>query len=474
MPARRDTRAQRSQPSALAARICRRWHATARWDAAQSLWRHPDFNKLWLGQGISSVGGQVTVLALPLTAVLYLHADTAQVGLLSAAGLLAYSGPGLLFGVMADRMRRRPLMIVADMGRTVVIALIPVLAWAKALSMPVMYAVALTQGLLMVLFEVSYRSYLPGLVGKDALLAGNSRLQGTASVAQVAGPGLAGPLMQLLGPPFALLVDAGSFVASWASLLWIRTPESAPNRNPAGERRGISAVAHEVRAGLSFIYRSPVLRAVTGSAGIFNFFSQLQMTLFLVYAPRVKHISVAGIGLIFVCVGLGGVVATVTARRLITRYGFGPILLTGYALGAATVLCIALVPGTGAVATAIYAGVFFICGYGVISALIANNTLRQIATPGPLQGRVNASSVFAVAALMPFSAALAGLLGQQFGLRPTLFICCVGMPLSVIWISVSPVRKMRAADGIIRSDPESEAERPARSPVPEARPEHQS
>jgi MFS family permease len=450
MSVRSDARAGEGQPDALDT-------------AARSLWRHADFNKLWLGQGISSVGSQVTLLALPLTAVLYLHASTAQVGLLSAAGLLAYSGPSLLFGVMADRMRRRPLMIAADMGRTLVIALIPVLAWTHALSMPVMYAVALTQGCLTVIFDVSYRSYLPGLVGKEALLAGNSRLQGTASVAQVLGPGLSGTLMELLGPPFALLVDAASFIASWASLLWIRTPEPAPERKPDGERRGVRAVLSEIRAGLSFIYRSPVLRAVAGSASIFNFFSQLQITLFLVYAPRVKHISAGGVGLIFVCLGIGGVVASFTVRRMITRFGYGPMLLTGYLLGAAMVLCIALVPGSAGVATAIFTGVYFTCGYGLVTANIAMMTLRQLATPGPLQGRVNASFRFAIMALMPFSALLAGVLGEQFGLRPALFICSAGMPLSVIWICLSPTRKVHRAEEISQPEPGPQA-----APEPQA------
>lgn len=434
MSVRSDARSHAGQPGDLG--------------AARSLWRHADFNKLWLGQGISSVGSQVTLLALPLTAVLYLHASTAQVGLLSAAGLLAYSGPSLLFGVMADRMRRRPLMIAADMGRTVVIVLIPVLAWTHALTMPVMYAVALTQGCLTVIFDVAYRSYLPGLVGKEALLAGNSRLQGTASVAQVVGPGLSGTLMELLGAPFALLVDAGSFVASWASLLSIRTPEPPPEPKAPDARRGVRAVLSEVRAGLSFIYRSPVLRAVAGSASIFNFFSQLQITLFLVYAPRVKHISAGGVGLIFVCLGIGGVVASLTVRRLITRFGYGPMLLTGYLLGAAMVLCIALVPGSPEVATSIYTVVYFICGYGLVTANIAMMTLRQLATPGPLQGRVSASFRFAIMALMPVSALLAGVLGEQFGLRPALFICSAGMPFSVIWIFLSPARKVRAAEEI--------------------------
>jgi len=413
--------------------------------AAPSLWRHRDFNKLWLGQGISSAGSQVTRLALPLTAVLYLHASTGQVGLLSAAGLAAYSGPSLLFGVMADRMRKRPLMIGADLGRTAVIALIPLLAWAKSLDMPVMYAVALVQGALTVIFEVAYRSYLPGLVGAGTLLAGNSRLQGTESVAQVTGPALSGALIQLLGAPLTLLVDAASFVVSWASLLRIRAQEPEHERR-ADSVAGVRGVMSEVRAGLRFIYRSPELRSVAGSAGLFNVFSQLQITLFLVYAPRQMHMSAGSIGLVFAFLGIGGVVASATVGRAIARFGYGRMLLAGYALGALAVLAIPLVPGPPVLSTILFAVVYFMAGFGIITMNISSMTLRQIATPAALQGRVNASFRFAISALMPFSALLAGLLGERLGLRPTLFICAAGMPLSVVWIALSPIRKVRALE----------------------------
>src|ERR1039457_2500245 len=238
--------------------------------------RHGDFNKLWFGQAVSSVGSQVTLLALPLTAVLYLHATAGQVGLMTAAGLLAYCGPSLLFGVMADRMRRRPLMIAADIGRTSVVGLVPVLAWTGSLRLPVLYGVALVQGGLTVIFEVAYRSYLPSLVSAEALLAGNSRLQSTASVAQIGGPGLSGGLVDVLGAPFALLVDAGSFVVSVASLLWIRAREPGPGaprpgcgfRRPGRGQRGPgraavhlppsrAALAGRIRGGVQLLLPAP-------------------------------------------------------------------------------------------------------------------------------------------------------------------------------------------------------------------------
>jgi predicted MFS family arabinose efflux permease len=394
------------------------------------------------------------VLALPLTAVLYLHASAGQVGLMTAAGLLAYCGPSLLFGVMADRMRRRPLMIAADIGRTAVIGLVPVLAWTGSLRMPVLYGVALVQGGLTVIFEVAYRSYLPSLVSAETLLAGNSRLQSTASVAQIGGPGLSGGLVDLIGAPFALLVDAASFVVSVASLLWIRAREPAPERSRDPDAAsGARGVVVEVRAGLLFIYRHPVLRSLAGSAGAFNFFSQLQLTLFVVYATRKMHMPAGAIGLVLACFGIGGLAAAATLRRALGWLGYGKMLLAGYAMAALAILGIPLVPGPVALSTMLFTGVYFVAGYGIVATNVATMTLRQIATPASLHGRVNASFRFAIGALMPFSAALAGLLGERLGLRPTLFICAGGMPISVLWIALSPTRKVGAAEELAAPEP---------------------
>ncbi|HEX4060257.1 MAG TPA: MFS transporter [Streptosporangiaceae bacterium] len=426
---------------------------------------HRDFNKLWFGQAVSSVGSQVTLLAMPLTAVLYLHADAGQVGVLTAAGLAAYCGPSLLFGVMADRVRRRTLMIAADIGRTVVIALIPVLAWLHSLNMPLMYAVELVQGGLTVIFEVAYRAYLPDLVGTEGLLSGNSRLQGTASVAQVGGPGLSGVLVSLLGAPFALLADAGSFVVSWASLLTIRAREPAPRREHrpgesggGGAQTGLRGVFAEMRFGLRFIWRHPVLRAVAGSAGSFNFFSQLQLTLYVIYAARVKHMSPGEIGLILVGFGIGGVVSSATAGRVLRWLGYGPSLVAGYGVAAVAIFCIPLVPGPALRATSIFLVVYFVAGYAIVGTNIAMAIMRQVASPPSLQGRVNASFRFAIGALMPVSALLAGLLGETLGLRPTLFVCGAGMPISVIWVALSPTRKVKAVEELAPDEAASDAQ----------------
>jgi Na+/melibiose symporter-like transporter len=316
--------------------------------------------------------------------------------------------------------------------------------------MPVLYAVALIQGALTVIFEVAYRSYLPSLVSAGTLLAGNSRLQSTASVAQVGGPGLSGALVGLLGAPFALLVDAGSFVVSVTSLLWIRAREPAPERSRGtGVPAGIRGVFSEVQSGLRFIYRHPVLRPLASSAATFNFFSQLQLTLFVLYANRDMHMSPGAIGLVLAFFGIGGVAAAATVKRALAWLGYGSMLLAGYAMGALAILGIPLVPGPAAVSTVLFIAVYFVAGYGIVAANIAMTTLRQIATPRSLQGRVNASFRFAIGALMPFSAVLAGLLGERLGVRATLFICAAGMPVSVLLIGFSAARKVRTSDELL-------------------------
>ena len=420
----------------------------------RSLARHGDFNKLWFGQGISAIGSEVTKLALPLTAVLYLKASATQVGLMTSASLLAYLGPTLFFGVLADRMRKRPLMIGADTGRAAVLATVPVLAWTGNLDMPVMYAVAFTHGCLTVIFEVAYRAYLPSLISAEDLLTGNSRLQSTESISQVAGPAVGGALVQLLRAPFALLADAGSFVVSVASVLSIRTPEPAPERVPdAGGAKGMRGVLAEIRSGLRFIYRHPVLRPLAGGGGTFNFFSQIQLTLFVVYAARDMHLSGGAIGLVLAGFGVGGVLAAATLSRALGWLGYGRLLLAGYLIAVTAIACLPLVPGPAALSTALFAGIYLIAGIGIVALNIVSMTLRQVATPSFLQGRVNASFRFLLSALMPVSAAIAGVLGDSLGLRGALVICAAGMPLYVVWIVFSPVRKVRTLRQLTSLEP---------------------
>jgi predicted MFS family arabinose efflux permease len=415
--------------------------------AARPLRRPGDFNRLWLGQAVSAFGSQVTTLALPLTAVLYLHATAFQLGVLSAAREVAFLGPMLLFGVLVDRMRRRPLMIGTDLGRAGLIALVPVLAWASLLAMPALYLVALGVGCLTSVFSLAYHAYLPSIVAPEVLLAGNSRLQATESVSDIAGPGLAGLLVQLLRAPFALLVDAVSFLFSATMIASIRTREPAPAQRPAAAgEHWLRGVAGDIGSGLAFTWGHPILRSLAAADAVFNFFAQLMLTLFVLYAVRSSGLSATEVGVVFAGFGVGGVVAATMLSRAVARLGYGRLLLAGYGVGAASIAGIPFVTGPAPVRTAVFALLFFTAGCGVVALNIVEMTMRQAATPPSAQGRVTAAFGFLIGALIPVSALLAGVAGDRLGLRTTLLIAAAGVPVSAAWLAFSPVRRLRMLD----------------------------
>jgi predicted MFS family arabinose efflux permease len=406
-----------------------------------------DFNRLWLGQGISQLGSQVTALALPLTAVLYLKATPAQVGLLAAVRQLAFAGLMLFFGVVVDRRRRRTVMIISDLGRAAVTLAVPLLAWTATLTMPCLYAAAFLLGGLAAVFILAYRAYLPTLVGPGALLTANSRLQSTDSVADVAGPGLAGLLIQLMGAPFALIADGASFVVSAISVLAIRAPEPDVTPRPPSEHGIFRTLYSDIGAGLAFAFRHPVLRLIAAASGTFNFFATIMLTIFVLYAARTAHLSPGQIGLVFAAFGAGGVIAATTLSRTM-KAGLGRLLAAGYVTGAAVIAALPFIGGTPVTRTAGLAALFLIAGYAIVSANVVEMTIRQAATPNDLQGRVAAGFYFLTAALTPLAALAAGALGSQIGPHATLLVAAAGVPASLPWIMLPRIRRLHNLDSL--------------------------
>jgi len=407
--------------------------------------RVSDFNRLWIGQSISAFGSQVTSLALPLTAVLYLDATATQVGLLATTREAAYVGLMLFLGVVVDRHRRRPAMIAADLGRAALTLAVPLLAWAGALSMPYLYVAAFLLGSLAVVFSLAYRAYLPSLLGADELLAGNSRLQATESLSDVAGPGLAGLLIQLVRAPYALVADAFSFLVSAGSVASVRATEPAVTTGPATDGGFVRRVFADIGAGLAFTFRQPVLRMLAAASAIFNVFATIMLTIFVVYAVRVAHLSPSEIGLVFAGFGVGGVAAAASLSRTM-RMGVGRLLGIGYVVGAGVIVALPFVGGAPVTRTAWLCALFFVAGCAIVSANIVEMTMRQAATPGHLQGRIAAGFGFLIGALTPVAAAVAGVLGDQIGPRATLIVAAAGIPASLPWILFSRVRRVRSVD----------------------------
>lgn len=355
----------------------------------EGLWSDPDFLKLWGAQTISQVGTQVTLLALPLTAILLLEASALEVALLGAMETLPFLLFALPAGVWVDRLPRRGLMIVADLARAAAIVSIPIAHWSDALALPQLFVVAFVTGIGTVFFDVSYLSYLPSLVGRAQLAGGNARLMATQSGAQVVGPGIGGALVALAGAPVALLADAVSFCVSGALIGAIGRRE-APVEKVAGRR-----VWTELREGLGYVFRQPYLRILTVTTGVSNFFGTMLFSLFLLYAIRDLEFSTGVIGVIFMLVNVGALAGAVLSGRVVRAIGLGRTIVWAAIAGNLTLLSIPLAPQDNALPLFV-AGALLGPGIGMMFN-VNQLSLRQAITPERLLGRMNSVVRFPLA-----------------------------------------------------------------------------
>jgi MFS family permease len=401
-----------------------------------ALWRDLDFVKLWSGQTISEIGSRITIVALPLIAVLVLNARPFQMGMLAGIGGFASLIFGLAAGLCVDRLRRRPILIVTDLGRAAVLGSIPLAAVFGVLRMPQVYAVVAVAGVLAVLFDVAYQSYLPSLVERDQILEGNSKLALSSSIAEIAGPGLTGILVQLLTAPIVILLDALSFLASALTVWLIRKPE--PQVVPTPRLH----VWVELTAGMRAIAQSPILRAIAGHSGTAGFFAGFFVSLYVLYVISDLHLSPALLGAVIALGGVGNVIGAAIAPRLMRRAGIGATLIGSLLIMGAASLMIPLAHGSVVTAAAFLtlAQVGDLC-WPVFN--VCEISLRQAITPGEVLGRVNAAMQMLSRGLLPMGSLGAGILAEIIGLRPTLAIGAAGLLLSSLWLVLSPIRTMR-------------------------------
>lgn len=347
------------------------------------LWRHPDFLNLWAGQTISQFGSQVSALALPIVAIVVLEASAFEVALLGTLEFLPFLLFTLPVGVWVDRLRRRPILVLADIGRGVALASIPVVYALDALSIWQLYAVGFATGTMTVWFDLAYQSYLPSLVRRDQLMEGNSKLELSQSGAQLGGPAAAGGLIALATAPWAVVVDAASFLGSALFLLRIRAREDVAQRTAERPRAGMRA---EVWEGIRFVLADARLRALTASTVIFNFFANAVFAVYLVFAVRTLDLSPGLIGVIFSVGNVGWLIGAAFASRVCQRIGFGRAIVGSGMLSGPSLLFIAAAPRSLAAPFLIAAGI--IGGLGVVVWRIAQVSLRQAITPDRLLGRV--------------------------------------------------------------------------------------
>src|SRR6266849_4163473 len=301
------------------------------------LWNNPDFVKLWLGQTVSQFGSGITGIALPLTAVLVLAATPAQMGILGALDGVAVLVIGLLAGVWVDRIRRRPLMIATDLGRAFILSTIPLAALLGVLGIGQLYIVAALAGMLTVIFTVAGSAYVPSLIPHESLVEGNSKLGMSDALAEIGGPALAGPLVQLLSAPFAILFDALSFLFSACSLGLIHMPE--PHPTTLQQRKSIWS---DLIEGLRLVLKNPLLRSLAGSAGIFSLFGNFVGALYVLYVIRQIDAPPIFLGFLVATGGVSALLGAFMAERVVQRFGLGKTVGIGLLMLGPTALRILL------------------------------------------------------------------------------------------------------------------------------------
>ncbi|MFB9902526.1 MFS transporter [Allokutzneria oryzae] len=401
---------------------------------ASSLRGHRDFRQLWIGDTVAQFGTAVGGTALPLLAVTALAVGPLELGLLTAAKSVAFLLIGLPAGVWVDRMRRRPLMLTADLGRAALLATVPIAWWAGALTLTHLLVVALLVGTLTVFFDVAYQAYLPGLVGREHLVEGNAKLQASMSVAEVSGPALSGWLVQAVGGANTMLTTAGGYLASAVFLRRVDAEEPTPVTT---ERR----LLPEIAEGLRFVLGNPLLRAIVSCTSTWNLFSSASMAVLLLFLTRDLGLSPGLSGVVLACFGIGGVCGAVTARWWGTRFGQArTIWLAMLVTQPLALLAPLAAPGWGATLVMV---AWFALGYGGIVYNIAQVSFRQAICPDRLLGRMNASVRFVVFGTQPLGALAGGAIGELIGVRATLWITSAGMALAVLWVLASPLRRLR-------------------------------
>ena len=391
------------------------------------------FRNYWGAHTVSLFGDQVSMLAVPLVAVLTLDASAAEMGYLGAVALL----PNLLFalhaGAWADRWgRRRHTMIAADLGRAVLLASVPLAYVLGALTFAHLYVVAFLAGALSVLFNVSDASLFQTIVARERFVEASSLLNGSRAFSFVAGPTVAGILVHAVTAPGALVVDAFSFLSSGALLGRIRPDEPRPDR----ERQGVTV-------GLRWIAASPIVRPTLLATATINFFNFVFWALFVLYATRTLGVAAGTLGLVLGAGAVGGLVGSVIATPVTRKIGVGPTLVVGCIVFPAPILLVPLARGSETVVLACLFLAELGSGLGVMLLDISAGSLFAAVIPPRLRSRVSGAYTFVNYGIRVLGSLAGGLLGAWLGLRTALWIGAAGAMLGVLFLLPSPVPRLR-------------------------------
>lgn len=400
------------------------------------LWLSADFRRMWISLTITSFGAQVTNLALPLTAALLLQATPFEMGVLVALETLPFALVSLQAGVLIDRVRKLPIVIVTNVSRALALAVIPLAAFTDWLSIEVLYAVGFFCGVQNVVGGAAYQVLLAQMAGRKRLVEANAKISLGETGSALVGPGVAGALIQALTAPFAILVDAAAFLFSALMLRRLRVPSDVPHPGPR------TGVLDEIAEGLKLVRRNPTLWSLAWLAGLWQLLHHAQLAVLILFATRELGLSPGAIGLVYVFGGAGCVIAAATAERLAARFGVGPMIVHALAATAIAWQLYGLVAGPAWVATVALGLAMLLFDFGGVMFGIQYLSLRQAITPDRLLGRMTATMRFLTVAAAPLGSLAGGAVATVIGLRATLLaIGALGLLLAIGAMLRSPVRR---------------------------------
>ena len=410
--------------------------------ARPSLWRHSDFMKIWSAATVSAFGSQVTLVAVPFIAVTMFSPSVFQVSLLAAVEMLPFLLFTLPAGAWLDRVRRRPVLIAADIGRGVVLLSIPVAYVVGALTLWQLFVVAFTTGALTALFDIADQSYLPAILEREDLVEGNADLQISYSVAQMGGYAASGNAIAIVAAPFAIVIDALSYFVSGGFISAIRRREEPPP--PRFDESGRPMpMRSDIAAGLRYVLGSRYLRPIALCTGTSNLFGAALFGIFPVLIWRELKLPPAFYGTVMGVAAVGLLVGAVLSSRLSNSIGIGRTIIVSAALGAPSFLLLTLTPeNLGLAAVTLFVGAF-VAGMSQIIYNVAQISLRQAITPPEMQGRMNATMRFIVWGTIPIGSVMGGALATAIPVRAALILAAVASFVAVVPVLASPLRSLR-------------------------------
>lgn len=403
------------------------------------LWGRPAFARLWASLTITSFGGQITNLALPLTAALLLNATPFEMGLLVALELAPFALIGLFAGVWVDRLRKLPLIIVTDVARGVFLLAIPLTAAFDQLHMATLYLVGFVCGVGNVIGGAAYQVYITQIVGRQNLVEANAKIAVSQSSAELVGPGAAGFLIHALGAPFAITLDAISFLLSGWMLKGIREEDQ-----PQHSVRAEASIWAEIMEGLRLVWHNPVLRLLAWTVAVWQFLHCMYLAVIILFASRELGFSPGVIGFLYALSGAGCLLAAVFAKQGSERFGVGPQTAQGLVLTALAWAMFAVASGGQGMAMSIMGAGMLLFGFGATLFTVNYLSLRQAITPDALLGRMTATMRFLTVAAAPVGSLFGGILASAVGLRATLWVVGIaGLGLGAFMAGFSGLRQVR-------------------------------